>query len=132
MFSLVIPGNPWPKRRPRISRPAAGRPPRTHQHPEDRNAEQYTREALITAGAPLFTGNVQLKVTFYRASRQVVDLDNLEKHLLDAANGVLWRDDCQVTSKVSRLELDREFPRTWLLVTRDRNTTMLRGSDTGP
>lgn len=103
---------PWPKRRPRISKAVKGRKPRTHQDPEDAAAEKATREALVARDLPVMGTNVWLSLTFYRASRQVVDLDNLEKHFLDAANGVLWVDDCQVTSKFSLLMLDPNQPRT--------------------
>lgn len=60
----------------------------------------------------MLTGNLWLRATFYRDSRQVVDLDNLEKHLLDCGNNVLWVDDCQVTEKHTCLRLDRFNPRT--------------------
>lgn len=61
--------------------------------------------------APL-TENVCLTAVFYRASRQVVDADNLLKHLMDSAGGILWINDCQVTMIVAELRLDRESPRT--------------------
>lgn len=110
---IKIEGNPWSKIRPRISKGLR----RTHQPPEDKKAEQRTRKQieLQWLREPL-TKNVALRVTFYRASRQVVDLDNLLKHLLDAANGVLWVNDAQVTWIQCALNLDRDHPRTELRV----------------
>lgn len=117
---------PWPKRRPRISKAVKGRKPRTHQDPEDAAAEKATREALVARDLPVMGTNVWLSLTFYRASRQVVDLDNLEKHFLDAANGVLWVDDCQVTSKFSLLMLDPNQPRTVFSYGPDTESNLVR------
>lgn len=112
---IVLLGNPWAKKRPRISKPVAGKAPRTHQDRADKTAEGLTRAELQAAWPwqPL-GGNVRLGVRFYRASRQIVDIDNLLKHLMDAAQGILWTNDCQVTALEVELELDRTNPRTEL------------------
>lgn len=69
--------------------------------------------------------NVALTAVFFRSSRQIIDLDNLLKHLMDSANGILWVNDCQVTSITTVLELDRESPRTWFEL-EAHDTTMIR------
>jgi Holliday junction resolvase RusA-like endonuclease len=125
----VVLGNPHAKMRPRISAARPGQRPRTHQDPKDKIAEDRTKEALRAHEPPLFTGNVALIAAFYRNSRQVVDLDNLEKHLMDAANGILWTDDCQVTCKRTTLDLDRDNPRTHVIVVQDAVSSMRRGTD---
>lgn len=117
---------PWAKRRPRISKAVKGRNPRTHQDPEDAAAEKATREALVIRNLPIMGTNVWLSLTFYRASRQVVDLDNLEKHFCDAANGVLWADDSLVTWKTSRLMLDPNRPRTVFSYGPDTESNLVR------
>lgn len=67
---------------------------------------------------------------FWRSSRQVVDLDNLLKHLLDAATGVCWVNDCQVTAYgFTELRLDIENPRTWLQIRLDHEASLLRHYD---
>ena len=111
--------------RPRISKARPGKAPRTHQDPKDKAAEDRTREALRTEWDQFkpthpFERNVEVSAVFWRSSRQVIDLDNLLKHLLDAATGVCWVNDCQVT-RYARIELrlDREDPRTWLQVRPD-------------
>lgn len=75
------------------------------------------------------TGNVWLTVAFFRASRQVVDGDNLLKHLMDSAGGILWINDCQVTAIAAVLELDRDEPRTEFEI-EPHETTLVR--DYGP
>lgn len=131
---IVLPWQPHSKVRPRISAAVKGRPPRTHQDPQDKKAEErtreYVRDQMQVLGLPRLTGNVHLVATFWRASRQVVDLDNLLKHLLDSLNGVAYVDDSQITSYGTiRLELDRLNPRTEFYVLNSGMSTMLRGTD---
>jgi Holliday junction resolvase RusA-like endonuclease len=126
---IVVPWQPHAKKRPRISRGGA----RTHQDPADKAAEERTRQFVVdemeVRGLPRLTGNVHLVARFYRQTRQVVDFDNLLKHLLDSLNGVAFVDDCQVTSCDVRLELDRDRPRTEFCVLPSAMSTMLRGTD---
>jgi Holliday junction resolvase RusA-like endonuclease len=128
-YGVTLPWQPHAKMRPRISRGGA----RTHQDPKDRAAEDHTRdyleEVIAERSLPVLTGNVSLSAVFYRASRQVVDLDNLLKHLMDCLNGLAFVDDSQVTRyQEVRLELDRDQPRTEFEV-RDDWSTMTRGTD---
>lgn len=123
----VIPIQPWAKKRPRISQAVAGKKRRTHQPPDDKEAEDRTRDWLegIWKFGPE-TGNIRLGLRFYRRNRQVVDLDNLIKHFKDAATGILWVDDCQVTAYDGpELFVDAESPRTefWL---EPHDTSMVR------
>lgn len=136
MFQTNLPWEPWAKQRPRISKAVKGRPPRTHQPPDDKKAEERTRELLreewkaATGGAPPLTRNVWVSARFYRSTRQVIDLDNLLKHLLDAATGICWVNDCQVTAYGTvELHLDRTNPRTWLRIGAADAATMLRHYD---
>ena len=127
--SFLLPWQPHAKKRPRISRGGG----RTHQDPADKLAEDHTREYLreemASRGLEPYTGNVSIHVVFYRETRQVVDLDNLLKHLLDAGNGVVWVDDKQITKYQNiALELDRDWPRT-LLEVWPSPSSMTRGTD---
>lgn len=47
-----------------------------------------------------------LILIYYRANRRRKDLDNMEKLVLDALNGVAWVDDDQVTEVHHRKALD--------------------------
>jgi Holliday junction resolvase RusA-like endonuclease len=127
----VIPWEPWSKLRPRISKAVPGKSPRTHQPKEDRDAEDRTRGFLESAwSGPPLDGNVRLSVFFFRSSRQTVDMDNLLKHLQDAATGVLWVNDCQITAYgPTELHLDREEPRTHLWVGTHDEASLVRQYD---
>lgn len=112
-YEDVIPWQPWAKKRPRISRGGG----RTHQPPDDREAEDETRkyfaQVILECQLPAITSNVAIGLRFFRRTAQTVDLDNLIKHFCDSANGVLWADDVLVTKyDIVELGLDRERPRT--------------------
>lgn len=127
-WQLVLPWEPWAKMRPRISKAIKGRPPRTHQPKEDREAEDRTREFLrANYPGPLLGTNIRLSAFFFRASRQVVDLDNLLKHFEDAATGICWVNDCQVTAYgPTELHLDKGAPRTHIWIEPHTDATLLR------
>jgi Holliday junction resolvase RusA-like endonuclease len=88
-------GAPRGKARPRSTR-AGGRPY------ADKRTALY--EALIAdaaldamAGEPMLTGAVGLHVAVYMANPLAKpDLDNIIKAVLDACNGVAFKDDAQV------------------------------------
>ncbi len=107
MISFTIPGNPVPKGRPRVGRGWVHTPARTRQAEERIRA--YARKAGVRR--PL-QGQVQLDVAFYREDASRTDADNLLKLLLDACNGIVWRDDAQIVALSVRKLLDRERPRT--------------------
>lgn len=122
LYYLEISGDPWSKSRPRFARG------RAYQPRDDLRAEQRLRSRLQSGGAPMFPGNVMMACRFYRASFQRIDTDNLLKHVGDAANGVLWKDDSQVTLVLGDLQLDPGNPRTILLVG-NHFSTLARGAD---
>lgn len=45
------------------------------------------------------------------------DLDNLEKTVGDALNGIIWDDDSQIDEVYKRRHLDRENPRVEITIT---------------
>ncbi len=47
------------------------------------------------------------------------DLDNLEKFILDCGNGILWEDDCRITS-LSSIKRYSENPRTEIFISGKR------------
>jgi Holliday junction resolvase RusA-like endonuclease len=112
---IDIPGKPHSKARPRFRHGS-----RAYADPKDRDAEKRTAAYLRLAmgGAQPYPSNVGLVAVFFRPSRQVVDADNLLKHLCDSANGILWYDDCQATAKFGVIELDRQTPRTVVAIGR--------------
>lgn len=122
MVMVVIPGAPPSKARHRHGNG------RTFKLKSDVDAEIYTGSVLRAAVREPFAGNVALGCIFYRPNRQRIDTDNMLKHVCDAANGVLWVDDSQVTAVMGITELDADNPRTIVVVGR-HESTMTRGSD---
>lgn len=96
MTTLTIPGEPTPKGRPRFS--CIKGKPHTYTPAKTLAAEQEIGWHLRSAhSGPAMTGDVHVAVTFYCKSK-TSDADNLLKCLLDAANGIVFEDDRQVTS----------------------------------
>lgn len=131
-YSGVIPWQPHSKIRPRVSKGGH----RTHQDPKDAAAEKRTREFfaqdVIECGTALMKDNVTVRLKFFRGSAQIVDLDNLIKHFLDSANGMVWVDDVLVTRIVAELHLDRVNPRTEFMVTYHMDSSMVRHKEPKP
>lgn len=77
------------------------------------------REKVATlvrhAGIPLLKGNVLVVLKVYRP-RKAGDLDNRQKVLLDAMNGVGWIDDEQITRIESERFDDKENPRVEITI----------------
>ena len=110
---LEIPGDPLPWQRARLSR--------TGHHFKDarsRGAAAAVAKALLTIGPrPLALTNLALVLVFYRSDRTAMDLDNLEKLVMDAGTRAgVWLDDRQITAKASKLELDAARPRTLIAI----------------
>jgi Holliday junction resolvase RusA-like endonuclease len=99
---LFVAGNPIPKGRPRVVDGHAYTPKRTQEY------EALVRDAaaLRWHGEPE-QKDIQVWLTFYRENRRRVDIDNLAKAILDALNGLVWKDDAQI----QRLVLEREVRR---------------------
>lgn len=110
------------------SRPRFARNGHAYTKPEDRDAEVRTAAWLRGLGQEPMTGNAALACVFFRSNRQRIDTDNLLKHVCDAANGILWEDDHQVTAILGILELDVDRPRT-LIAWAPHLSTMTRGTD---
>jgi len=126
--AVLIPGEPHRKMRPKFSR--RGRHTVTYQPAEDEAAEKRTARVLRAAIKQPLVGNVALAAIFYRSDRQVIDTDNLIKHVCDAGNGILFLDDSQATATAGIIELDADNPRTLLMIAAHRST-MQRGADHG-
>lgn len=123
MAYVVIPGPPASKARPRFTRTG-----RAYSAPGEREAEAHTRSYLERMVDEPWTGNVALGCVFFRPNYQRIDVDNMLKHVNDAANEVLWRDDSQVTALMGLVEYDAENPRTLVMLAPHRST-LARGSD---
>lgn len=106
LVTLSIPGEPRPKERPRFGK---GRVFSSKSQKDDQDRLRgYFAEAF---GRWPIGGTVAVACLFYRSSQRHVDIDNLVKQVFDAANGIIWHDDAQVTACIETLEVDREHPR---------------------
>ncbi|MDQ7794131.1 MAG: RusA family crossover junction endodeoxyribonuclease [bacterium] len=120
---LVLEGEPQSKARPRFGRG------RAYASSKQRAAEQELGYRLKRVFNEPFLKNLAVGCVFFRSNRQRIDTDNLMKHVLDSARGVIYEDDSQVTAHMGILEHDPERPRT-LLVVGEHKTTMDRNLST--
>ncbi len=125
MLYAVLPGAPASKSRPRF-----GKGGRVYSSSEQRAAEEKTAWQLrkLMGPKPPLPGNVALGCVFFRPNSQRIDTDNLLKHVCDAANGILWVDDSQVTAVLGQIELDADNPRTVIVVGK-HESSLKRGVD---
>jgi len=121
-WGLVIPGEPPTKSRPRFSNG------RVYKLEADTAAEDRTGWHLRQLFRSPLTGNVAVGAVFFRPDLRLIDVDNMLKHVLDAANGIVWHDDSQVTALYGAAELDAREPRT-LVVIAPHASTLKRGTD---
>ena len=93
-IAITIPGKPLPKGRPRVVNG------RAYTDPKTRGYETFLRIAMRNLAGQhnwtLPTGDVSVRIVLRFANAVHGDVDNCAKAILDAANGVLFRDDKSV------------------------------------
>lgn len=89
ILDVTIPGNPFPKERPRTARGRTYTPPKTEA--AELLVAAHVRKAFDEP-APV-TSAVVVGGAFYREGWVRCDLDNLVKLVLDAMNGLVYTDD---------------------------------------
>lgn len=102
---LRFSGNPIPKRRPRYDGEHFYTPPATAEWEETvgwQARDQFNHRPLL--------GPLGISFAFFREDRREVDLDNLEKAMLDALQGILYENDSQIKKKSSEYFYDPERP----------------------
>lgn len=100
------------------------RGPRTFTPIATRTAEEHMAWAWkLHRRGRVFDGNLAVACVFYMPTRRRVDGDNMIKLVLDAGTKAgVWHDDSQVTTKLLRVELDRDYPRTEVALCRSIST----------
>lgn len=102
-----------------------GKPLTKQRHRKGKGGRMYAPDAAEEKATGLilkrnvpepYRGAVCLVVAFYLPDRTIKDFDNLIKHVADAGNGILWLDDSQVTRATQIVELDRDNPRTVVMI----------------
>ena len=66
--------------------------------------------AMMAAGLDLFTETVQTEIVFRVPDLRKRDIDNLEKAINDAMNGIVYEDDRQVVKVGKEIVIDRKTP----------------------
>ena len=103
-YHVFVEGIPQPQARPRTGKYG------NFYSPEPKNGWKETIQAYLLqqAGQIFTTGPVSLQIQFifpkksvphgvmFEPHTQKPDIDNLEKVVLDALKGLVWKDDCQV------------------------------------
>lgn len=112
-FGFTVDGPPVPAPRPKVVRGGAG-------IIKDKRYEAY-REAiaysyLAAVKMRMHEGPVGLKVIFCMPNHRRVDIDNLLKGVMDALNGLAYKDDSQVTTILARKTYDAKLPRTMIRI----------------
>ena len=94
---FTVEGEPMVKARPRVTRSGHTYTPKTTV-----DAEKRVREAFEVTGCEPFSNAVGVELAFFQGTRARKDIDNMEKLVLDALNGVAWVDDVQVNVILAR------------------------------
>ena len=126
-------GDPIPQPRPRITvrgRHGVAYVPRGHAIHAWRAAIREEMERCVSQSEqefPIRGVSLHVMMSFYlrkpKSNRKTLpisrpDLDNLAKAVLDAGNGVIWRDDSQVTTVVMSKRW-HDKPGVWLEISED-------------
>jgi crossover junction endodeoxyribonuclease RusA len=109
MIAFTVPGDPVPAPRPRVTRSGGVFTPPKYEAYRDEVAWEY-RRAQGRNGRPI-EGGVIVHATFFLRTRRRTDLDNLAKTILDALNGLAYKDDSQVCALAVRKLYDPDHPR---------------------
>lgn len=122
IINIVIPGEPVPWGRPRVMlRP--GQNPVFFQEGKTKQAKEDLRNAIRAAfimGEPTEAAiAIELNFACGKIGRQLPDIDNLAKTVLDAMNNFVWRDDAQVLSLYVTVERNDPNPRSHMIIWAD-------------
>lgn len=103
---LLVPGQPKPKQRPRVSKGRIYSP----SGRDEKRIKDHLRPQVDYYNP--IESDVILKMVFYRGDRRRVDLDNMVKLVTDAMNGLVYVDDNQIIEMTARKDYDKENSRT--------------------
>ena len=104
---FVVPGQPEPKRRPRVANGHAYTPARTRAY---ESTVGWAARLCMGDRDPL-DGDLDVEIALYRKGVRRADLDNLIKAVADGCNGIVWRDDAQIVSLRARVVYGDKQPR---------------------
>lgn len=119
MRYFLVEGKALPKGRPRVA--MRGKFPHVYTPPTTKKWEDHVRSSLqediehMRSQGEEFSmieeGPIKVRLIFYFKKMPKSDVDNLAKSVLDAANGVLYKDDSQIVDlAVKKLVTDQSEP----------------------
>lgn len=112
IFEMVIEGDPVTKGRPRH-----GRGGKTYTPAKTRIAQDAIGfMALNICHTPNETDDLSIDLMFATSTHRRQDIDNFIKLVLDSLNGIVWKDDTQITELHAHKMYDKEHPRTEIRV----------------
>lgn len=87
-----------PQARPRFVKGIVIDSPKSKKFKED-----FATLIKLEMTDPMYHGAIKVNIDIYRnfpkpTSKKYGDIDNLAKGILDACNGILWKDDSQIVS----------------------------------
>lgn len=104
--SFTVPGQPVPKQSFRYAHGGGYTPAHVKAW-----QERVGYAARYEYKLPPYRGAVVVRLEFWMKNHRRVDLDNLSKAILDALNGVVWKDDTQVEQLNLYKFVDSDDPR---------------------
>lgn len=113
VIQLTVPGDPVSKARPRWSGGRFYTPRKTIAY---ENTVRWHFKKELKDREPDKASTFGVKAVFYRSTRHRIDIDNMLKSILDAANKLVWEDDKQVSEICARLELASPDPRVEIII----------------
>lgn len=117
-YCLVLEIEPQTKGRPRFGKYGAYTPAKTRKY------ENELKAMIRSANPAMFVGPIIMEISFYMPRPKKPkykypavkpDIDNLQKALLDACNGLLYEDDAQIIELTARKEYGAK-PRIELVI----------------
>lgn len=113
---FTVPGEPLSKQRPKFTILRGG----SVYSPKQTVDAEFDIQVCIKQAAPsLFPDNGSgfgVRCLFIAKTRQRRDIDNMIKLICDAANGMIWEDDRQVVELFARKLVDKNDPRTEVMI----------------
>jgi len=96
VIAFKVRAEPQSAARPRVTSRGTYTPPETHQA---QAVIGWHFRSAFPGHRPDPVGAYRLHLTLYRYERQVRDVDNMTKNVLDALNGLAYADDSQVEAE---------------------------------
>jgi Holliday junction resolvase RusA-like endonuclease len=85
--------------------------------PSALECQRFTKPPTKSCACDFCSGTFEVTLMMFMPDRRHRDIDNVTKSILDGCNGIVWRDDSQVSQVTATKLLDRDQPRVEVHVT---------------